>query len=382
MEAAYQALLHQEEKNDSAATEQEELQAQVIAWLQTPDWETSQTYLQRHPQLLTDAAEQMIEALRRSQGGQQAQEMIDLHQTLLQKARLEGNDAAYERFLVHEPETPLSDQEVAIYHALQDPAIWNEAGVAAFYQYRSSGRVAKLNRAIVCWHEALNLTRVDSPDRPGYLSNLGIGLRDRYRHTGDPDDLEAAITFFRQAAQATPPDSPDRSMHLNYLGTGLCYRYRDTGALADLEAAITFFQQAVQATPPNSPGWSIHLNNLGAGLHHRYAHTGDLADLEAAISAWERSWSIPHPRFVAFPVTYQLGQQRRGAGVAVSLVTAYLSKRNSACLAHPVCPVGLWRSQKAANHACLPNWWAEVPCHCQRDSHKRSPHRNCNSWPT
>src|SRR6266571_3221426 len=57
VEVAYQLLLHQEEKNDSAATEQEELQAQVIAWLQTPDWETSQTYLQSHPNLLTDAAE-------------------------------------------------------------------------------------------------------------------------------------------------------------------------------------------------------------------------------------------------------------------------------------------------------------------------------------
>src|SRR2546425_810005 len=58
---------HQEEKDDSAATKREELQAQVIAWLQKPDWETSQTYLQRHPQLLTDAAQQMMEVLKRSQ---------------------------------------------------------------------------------------------------------------------------------------------------------------------------------------------------------------------------------------------------------------------------------------------------------------------------
>jgi hypothetical protein len=49
IEAVYQLLLHQEEKNDGATTEQEELQAQVIAWLQTPDWETSQAYLQSHP---------------------------------------------------------------------------------------------------------------------------------------------------------------------------------------------------------------------------------------------------------------------------------------------------------------------------------------------
>ncbi len=60
VKAAYQALLYQKEKNDSAATEQEELQAHVIAWLLTPDWKTSQTYLQSHPQLLTNAAEQIM----------------------------------------------------------------------------------------------------------------------------------------------------------------------------------------------------------------------------------------------------------------------------------------------------------------------------------
>ncbi len=104
VKAAYQALLYQKEKNDSAATEQEELQAHVIAWLLTPDWKTSQTYLQSHPQLLTNAAEQIMEAIKRSQREQQAQEMISLHQALLQEARVEGIEAAYKRFLVSEPE--------------------------------------------------------------------------------------------------------------------------------------------------------------------------------------------------------------------------------------------------------------------------------------
>ena len=85
VEAAYQALLHQGDENSSATTEteQEELQVQVIAWLQTPDWETSQTYLQTHPCLLTDAAEQVLEALKHTQIEEQAQALINLYQALL-----------------------------------------------------------------------------------------------------------------------------------------------------------------------------------------------------------------------------------------------------------------------------------------------------------
>src|SRR5260370_31674338 len=79
VEAAYESLLLSEE-----------LQAQAITWLQTPDWQTSQTYLQNHHQLLTDAAEQAMQELKLTQREQLAHAIIDLHQDLLQKARLEG----------------------------------------------------------------------------------------------------------------------------------------------------------------------------------------------------------------------------------------------------------------------------------------------------
>src|SRR2546430_4826007 len=150
-------------ESSQECTEQEELQAQMIAWLQTPDRETSQTYLQSHPQLLTDAAEQMMEELKQFQKEQQIQGMISLHQALLQEARVEGIEVAYRRFPAPEPETPLSDQEMATYQTLQDPTALNAAGMAAFHQYRTSGQVANLNRAVKCWHEVLKLTPSDSP---------------------------------------------------------------------------------------------------------------------------------------------------------------------------------------------------------------------------
>jgi len=193
-------------------------------------------------------------------------------------------------------------------------------------RYGHTGDLADLEAAIAAFQQAVQATPSDSPTRPLLLSNLGSGLRMRYIRTGNLTDLEAAIAAFQQAVQATPPDSPDRPTWLNNLGVGLRMRYTRAGDLADLEAAITAFQQALQATLPDSPDRPLLLSNLGLGLGTRYTRTRDLADLEAAITAWERSWSIPHPRFAALPVTYQLGQQRQGAGVAAHLVTAYLAQ--------------------------------------------------------
>jgi hypothetical protein len=50
-----------------------------------------------------------------------------------------------------------------------------------------------------------------------FLNNLGNGLA-RYERTGRLEDLEEAIRVYREAVEATPPDSPDRPGYLNNLG--------------------------------------------------------------------------------------------------------------------------------------------------------------------
>jgi len=99
VEAAYNDLTHPEEES---STIREFLQAQVVAWLRAFDWEgwgeTSQIYLQSHPQLLTDAAQHMLETLKQSVSDQKTRSMINLHLALLRNARVEGIEAAYKRF--------------------------------------------------------------------------------------------------------------------------------------------------------------------------------------------------------------------------------------------------------------------------------------------
>lgn len=125
---------------------QEGLQPQVIAWLQTPDWETSQIYLQTHPRLLTDAAGCILELLKYAQREKQAQDLINIHQVLVVKARVEGTEATYEHFLASQSDPLLArvyTSPLTLFHIdkhgrpVRDPAILGEIGIAALRQYRA-----------------------------------------------------------------------------------------------------------------------------------------------------------------------------------------------------------------------------------------------------
>ncbi len=69
---------------------------QLIAWSQTPDWEASEAYLQKHAaDLLTDQAAAVLDLLHRSNPDSAA---IPQHQTLLHRCRAIGIGPAYREF--------------------------------------------------------------------------------------------------------------------------------------------------------------------------------------------------------------------------------------------------------------------------------------------
>ncbi|MCE7946701.1 MAG: hypothetical protein DYG88_04650 [Chloroflexi bacterium CFX4] len=69
------------------------LQGLLIAWVQTPDWSASRTYLEAHQaDILTEQAEQAMEML--VQGNNNHPELVR-HLELLRSARREGIAAAY-----------------------------------------------------------------------------------------------------------------------------------------------------------------------------------------------------------------------------------------------------------------------------------------------
>ncbi|KAL4744388.1 hypothetical protein BDW72DRAFT_212734 [Aspergillus terricola var. indicus] len=134
-----------------------------------------------------------------------------------------------------------------------------------------------LEEAIELARHAIQFTPMDNPGRAGWLTNLGLCLRDRSLRTGVMSHLEEATNTARQAVEATPVDHPDQAGKLGNLSTILCDRYLRNGELTDLEEAINLAFRALQ------------LNNIGICLRNRYLRTGAMTNLEEAISLGHRA---------------------------------------------------------------------------------------------
>jgi hypothetical protein len=85
--------VQQREPNQAEMAQLQQLANLIIAWIQTPDWSTSRTYLEEHQdELLTDAAEQALQLLIQANPGR---DELTQHLEILQRARRDGIAAAY-----------------------------------------------------------------------------------------------------------------------------------------------------------------------------------------------------------------------------------------------------------------------------------------------
>ena len=190
------------------------------------------------------------------------------------------------------------------------PGYLSNLGIGLRYRYGCTGRLEDLEEAIRVCQQAVASTPPDSPELPACLNNLGGGLRDRYARTGRLEDLEEAIRVSQQAVASHAAGLARTAHPLNNLGIGLSDRYARTGRLEDLEEAIRVYQQAVARTPPDSPDLPEHLNNLGNGLSDRYARTGRLEDLEEAIRVYQQAVAMHAAGLArAAPTPQQPGQR-------------------------------------------------------------------------
>jgi hypothetical protein len=87
------AAYAQRESNQAEMAQLQQLANLIIAWIQTPDWSTSRTYLEEHQdELLTDAAEQALQLLIQANPGR---DELTQHLEILQACRAQGIAAAY-----------------------------------------------------------------------------------------------------------------------------------------------------------------------------------------------------------------------------------------------------------------------------------------------
>jgi hypothetical protein len=150
----------------------------------------------------------------------------------------------------------------------------------------------ELDIAIGAWQQILDhreFEQLQADLRAALLNEGGSTYLQRYWAAGQVPDLDRALVRYRNAVELTPANSPERAAILNNLGNGLSARYACTGAVADLDEAIASCRNAIELTPANSPNRTMFLNNLANGLRDRYARTGAVADLDGAVTAYREA---------------------------------------------------------------------------------------------
>ncbi|KAJ7089150.1 CHAT domain-containing protein [Mycena epipterygia] len=167
------------------------------------------------------------------------------------------------------------------------PERLNNLGNSLSHRFERLGDLSDLNKSIMVFEDAVQLTPDGHPDKPGRLNNLGSSLLGRFERLGDLSDLNKSIMMKEDAVQLTPHGHPIKPTMVNNLGNSLLGRFERLGDLSDLNKSIMMFEDAVQLTPDGHPDKPGRLNNLGNSLLGRFERLGDLSDLNKSIMMFE-----------------------------------------------------------------------------------------------
>ncbi|THU96130.1 hypothetical protein K435DRAFT_723032 [Dendrothele bispora CBS 962.96] len=149
-----------------------------------------------------------------------------------------------------------------------------------------------IDKAISYQTEAVELisrlTGDRNPGKPGYLTNLGISLRQRFERSGSKgsDGIDKAIDFHTKAVELTPDGCPNKSVYLSNLAAALQTRYERLQNIIDIEHAISAHKRAIGLTPSGHTSKPDYLYRLGLSLQYRFARLNNVSDADEAISAF------------------------------------------------------------------------------------------------
>ncbi|KAF8693995.1 TPR-like protein, partial [Rhizoctonia solani] len=195
----------------------------------------------------------------------------------------------------------------------------NALGVSSNDRYRLLNELVDLEKAIECHSRALALTPDDHPNLPDRHAALGLSYGDRYQRLGELVDLEKAIECDTRALALTPDGHLNLPDWHNALGTSYGDKYRRLGQLADLEKAMDHFSQALILTPEGHFDLPGRHAALGVSYGDLYKRLGELANLEQAMKCFSRALALTpddHPnlpdRHDALGVSYGDRYQRLG----------------------------------------------------------------------
>ncbi|MGW6740047.1 CHAT domain-containing protein [Streptomyces sp. NPDC055025] len=176
---------------------------------------------------------------------------------------------------------------------------------------RATPGSAELDAVVTVLETQLAALPENAPERPGYLSNLGLALSRRYAATRDARDLEAAVRAGRSAVDGTPDDAEHRAVRANQghnLTSVLVTRYEREPTDDHLREAIDVARQCVADTPAEDPNARDRSGNLAVLTRLAHQRTGDPGDLRTAIDAHTAAVDlVPEPERATSPHVGRLG---------------------------------------------------------------------------
>ncbi|WP_329377996.1 CHAT domain-containing tetratricopeptide repeat protein [Streptomyces sp. NBC_01716] len=149
-----------------------------------------------------------------------------------------------------------------------------------------------LSEGIALLRAVLSEPDVVIPQRPSFLSDLGVALILRAMESGDDAErYEEGIATGRAAADMAP-NAVERTLYLTNLALLLAGRAVRTGHLDAFDDAYTTSREALEGAPPGHPALAQAHFVLAGVLGSRHAATGIIADLDEAVSHARRGMEM------------------------------------------------------------------------------------------
>lgn len=248
------------------------LEVAVARFVGADSWSGSRVVVERHPELLTDAADALLTQMAGETGDANTAQAFRTHRDLLRRCRERGVAAVFDELIA--PGVPADLR-----------ARW-AAAEQAHERYRDDADpntlAAVIERTAAVMRDPL-LADVPAEARAGIARTAGVLLVERYLLDAEPADLDAAVEMFEMAVAAAAPGTAEWSENLSALGNALGMRYEDHGEQADLDAGIDALREALLPETLGPEDRRVLLHNLAANLGVRAEIFGDPADLDAAI---------------------------------------------------------------------------------------------------
>ncbi|MGH3693056.1 MAG: CHAT domain-containing protein [Pseudonocardiaceae bacterium] len=275
----------------------------MFEFVRANSWAASRQVIEEHPELLSDAADQLCLRLIQAaelQNDQAATRSFTQHRRLLLRARNEGIPQAFNE-LGSGDDSPtvttmmemLRESQAEMEELGAPPevrvSILGQAAMMFMERYQRSGATDAIDAAVECWRGAVQAADPEAAYYPLHLNNLSNSLTTRYAATKQLADLQEALDVSRRAVAADSPGLANRPGLLTNVGNVLTDLYAHTEERAYLDEAIVVYRSTVEMADERADNLPGLLANLSEGLRKRFDRDGGDGDLNESIDALRRA---------------------------------------------------------------------------------------------